>query len=164
MSIKFNADEVLKMAVRAESNAAAYYKKAAEMHSGKAEVNFLLKMAEMEIKHEATFSAMMGQLEEALKDVTAFDPYMESLLYLNEMADSNGAEGSRQAIEALSAGESLSDIVKTAITMEKNAVVFYLGLKDMVPENLGKDKIQDIIDEERGHIVILADELKKLAS
>ena len=163
MGIKFNAGEVLNMAIRAETNAATYYRKAAEIHQDSQSVDFLNHMADMEIKHKESFTDMLGQLEEALKASSEFDPYMEALLYLNEMADANGGEGSRQAIEALSASVSLTDIVQTAITMEKNAVVFYIGVKEMVPENLGKDIIQSIIDEERGHIVILATELKKMA-
>ena len=57
----------------------------------------------------------------------------------------------------------MEEILRIALDLEKKAILFYLGLKDVVPENLGKDKIDRIIDEEKSHVVTLTQELKKLA-
>jgi rubrerythrin len=46
--------------------------------------------------------------------------------------------------------------------MEKDSIVFYVGIKDLVPEKLGKNKIDNIIDEEKKHILLLANELAAL--
>jgi rubrerythrin len=51
-------------------------------------------------------------------------------------------------------------VLKAAILAEKDSIVFYLGMKEMVPEKFGKDKLDKIIKEEMGHIKILANELK----
>ena len=48
MGIPFNAKEVLEMAIKAEQNGAAYYRKAAQLHSD--EHVFLTRLAEMEDK------------------------------------------------------------------------------------------------------------------
>ena len=51
------------------------------------------------------------------------------------------------------------EILKSAIEAEKDSIVFYLGMKEAVPENLGKDRIETIIKEEMGHIRVLSREL-----
>ena len=56
---------------------------------------------------------------------------------------------------------SIEEILKIAITAEKDSIVFYLGMKDVVPVNLGKEKLDRIIKEEMNHITILS---KKLLS
>ena len=54
---------------------------------------------------------------------------------------------------------SMREILKAAILAEKDSIVFYLGMKDLVPDKLGKDKLDEIIKEEMGHIRILSKEL-----
>lgn len=162
MGVNFNADEVLKMAVRIESNGAAFYRKAAESKKDMARAGFLLKLAEMEDEHERLFSEMKNGLSAEEKADTAYDPVGEAELYLEAMADSHGGEGDPSAADKLTGQESLEEILKIAIGLEKESILFYLGLREMVPERLGKDKIDEIINEERSHIVTLAKELKSL--
>jgi rubrerythrin len=75
------------------------------------------------------------------------------------MADGRVFDVRSNPAEKLSGKESLKDIVQFAIGMEKDSIVFYLGVKDMVPSALGKDKIDAIIREEMRHITILSKEL-----
>lgn len=163
MGIRFNAEEVLEMAVRAEAGAAVFYRKAAELKAGgETATDFLLHMADMEVKHQKTFGALKDELSASERERTAFDPYSEAILYLNAMADSSIAEGSPAATEALTGDESLEDIIRSGIQAEKGAVLFYMGIKEMVSDELGQSKIEEIIQEEKSHIVILAKELRKL--
>ena len=50
-------------------------------------------------------------------------------------------------------------ILKSAITAEKDSIVFYLGMKEAVSESLGKGRIDNIIKEEMGHIKLLSGKL-----
>ena len=43
------------------------------------------------------------------------------------------------------------------LSMEKNSIIFYLGLEEYVPERAGKDKVKAIIRQEIGHIALLVD-------
>ena len=54
---------------------------------------------------------------------------------------------------------SITEILKSAIEAEKDSIVFYLGMKEAVPESLGQDRINRIIKEEMGHIRMLSKEL-----
>jgi rubrerythrin len=61
--------------------------------------------------------------------------------------------------EGLTGNESTQDLLRFAVGREEDAIVFFLGMKDMVPGGLGKDRIDAIIKEEMHHVVILTKEL-----
>ena len=46
--------------------------------------------------------------------------------------------------------------------MEKDSIAFYLGMKDMVPDDLGKSNMDAIIREEMSHIQLLSEKLTAL--
>lgn len=52
--------------------------------------------------------------------------------------------------------------METSLKAEKNSVVFYTGLKEFVPKNADKSKIEDIIKEEIRHIAYLNRRLLEL--
>ena len=162
MAMIFNADEVLQMAVTIEQNGAAFYRKAAGIKEDDASTDFLVELAEMEDGHEKTFEAMRGNLTDDEKGGNVYDPYDEGALYLEAMADTHGGEGDASAAEKLTGNESLEDILGIAIGLEKESILFYLGLKEMVPEHLGKDKLDKIISEEKDHVATLAKKRKSL--
>jgi len=64
--------------------------------------------------------------------------------------------------EALTGKETIEDSFRMALEREKDSVIFYLGIKDMVSENLGRDKIDGIIKEEMNHVTIISKELAAL--
>ncbi len=162
MSITFNADEIFEMAEEMERNGAQFYREAAKNATDKRTKQVLLDMAAMEDGHLSTFQEMRKQLSGKEKAETVFDPYNESVLYLQTMADSRGYEGKISPTEKLTGSEKIEDIFKIAIDAEKNSVVFYVGLKDLVPDRAGKDKVEAIIKEEMGHIATLNKELAAL--
>ena len=162
MGVMFNAEEIFQMAIQIEENGAAFYRKAAELKKDANETEFLEKLAVMEDGHATTFSEMKKRLSEEEKGEAVFDPLGESALYLEAMADSHRGEGSRKASESISADTSLKEILELAIGLEKESILFYIGLRDMTPERLGKEKVDEIIKEERDHIAVLRKELTSL--
>jgi len=161
MGIKFNADEAFEMAIRSEVNGAAFYRRAAELYAAKGkDTALLLSLAEMEDGHKVTFEAMHGELGDSDKESTAFDPYLEASMYLNAMTDGSNIEGAPSIADQLTGDEPLAEILKVAIGLEKEAVLFYIGIKDMVPEKLGKSHLDGIIAAEKQHIVQLTAALR----
>jgi len=57
----------------------------------------------------------------------------------------------------------LEEIFKAAIGAEKDSIVFYLGMRDVVPPAAGKSKLDHIIQEEMSHLRTLNTELWKLS-
>jgi rubrerythrin len=155
MALGFNMDEVLEMAIRIEENGAAFYRKAAGLQSDANNREFFEKLAVMEDVHKVTFVEMRNALTDAEKGGTVFDPQDELSLYLSAMADTQGGEGSPSVADSLTGAETMEEVLTTAIGLEKESVLFYLGLKDMVPPKYGRERIEDIIREERSHIVQL---------
>jgi rubrerythrin len=162
MTIRFNADEVFEMAERIEINGAKFYRRAAELKGkqDEAAVELLLRLAKMEDQHRQTFAAMRKDLPGAVREETAFDPYLDANLYLAAMADGHPGEGAPSAADALTGKETVPQILRTAVDLEGKSIVFYVGIRDMVPEKLGKDRIDAIIAEEKQHIVALTDALR----
>jgi len=155
MSLDFNADEVFEIAEQIERNGAKFYRSASERVDDENSKKFLIELAEMEDEHEKTFKTLRSELTTNEKIMTTFDPEGDTEKYLRALADT------RVFYEKEINTSSMEEILKTAITAEKDSIVFYLGMKDVVPVNLGKEKLDRIIKEEMNHISILS---KKLLS
>ncbi len=163
MSIVFNADEALAMAEQIERNGANFYARAAEIAEPEAIKKLLGDLAEWEKGHERLFTGMRSELTDEDKKPTAFDPDGEAELYLQAMADTHVFNADDDPAGALSGKESAGEIITTALSLEQDSILFYLGLAKMVPARLGSETVQKIIDEEIGHVAYLEKELKKLA-
>lgn len=162
MGITFNADEIFEMAEEIERNGARFYRQAAENAPGEKTKKMLLDMAVMEDGHLKTFREMRKELGPREKEETVFDPDNQSAMYLQTMADGRGYEGKKSVTTELTGSETIQEVLKIAIDAEKNSVVFYTGLKDLVPVRAGKEKVEAIIREELGHIATLRKELAAL--
>ena len=160
MSIRFSADEVLEMAEQIERNGGVFYRHAAEFCEEGREM--LLDLAKEEDKHLALFQGMRSKLSPEQADTAVFDPDGEGSLYLNAMADGHvfDLRGGDPA-KILKGNESILDICQIAIHAEKDSIVFFAGMKDMVPESLGKEAMDVLIREEMKHIRWLHDRLTK---
>ncbi|MCA1792613.1 MAG: ferritin family protein [Desulfobacteraceae bacterium] len=161
MAYDFSVNEVFEMAIQIEANGANFYRKAAGFQNDPSDKQFLEKLAHMEDKHKATFEAMRQQVSDAEKERTVFDPANELSMYLKAMADSHGGEGNPDIAESFTGKEAIEEIITTAIGLEKESILFYLGLKDLVPPKYGHDKLDHIIKEEKLHIAQLNGFLKK---
>jgi rubrerythrin len=162
MGLAFNANEIFEMAEQIERNGARFYRKAAERTKDEAGRRIFNDLAEMEDKHLATFKEMQKRLAAGDAAATTFDPDNQAAMYLQAMADRRVFDVTVDPSEQLTGKEPAADILHTAIGLEKDSIVFYLGMRDLVPERLGKGKIEDIIREEMEHIAILSSELAKV--
>ncbi|NLH43170.1 MAG: ferritin family protein [Planctomycetes bacterium] len=163
MSTAFNADEVFEMAEEIERNGAKFYREAAAKTANREVKEMFLGLASMEDGHLRTFHEMRKTLSEQEKGETAYDPYDEASLYLQALADSKGSEGMRSPTEKLTGKESARELIEIAIGAEKNSVLFYVGMKDLVPTEAGRDKIDNIIREEVRHVADLRRRLTALS-
>lgn len=156
MGINFNSDEIFEIAGQIERNGAAFYRKSAEQASNSSINQLLLQLASDEDKHEKIFASMRSALTDKEKEPTIFDSGNEDVLYLRAFADGHIFNLKANPSDFLDGRKSVYEILKKAIEIEKDSVLFYLGMKDMVPERFGKDKIDNIIKEEMKHIALLS--------
>ncbi|MBU3916247.1 ferritin family protein [bacterium] len=153
---KFNAKEIFEMAETIEKNGYEFYRKAANDAKDPEIKQFLLELAEMEVGHEKMFLSLKSKLSGKEKEEVVFDPYEETEAYLEALANT------RVFFEKKINTKSAEDVFKAAIEAEKDSIIFYLGIRDMVPEELGKDKVEKIIKEEMKHVQIISNQLLKL--
>jgi rubrerythrin len=162
MTTTFNADEIFEIAEEIERNGASLYRQAAKNAADKKTKQTLLNLAAMEDKHLETFRLMRKELTEKQKQQMFFDPDNEAAMYLQAMADSHGTEGRKSPTENLTGKETIEELLKIAVNAENDSIVFYVSLKDLVPTEAGKDKVEAIIKEEINHLVILKQQFTML--
>jgi len=155
--INFNADEVFEMAEQIEHNGGRFYRAAAES-AGDDMKPLLIKLAEMEDEHERTFADMRTQLAVVETRTLTFDPDDQAVQYIQAMVDGKVFAG--DPCELLSPAKDIALVLEIAISIEKDSIIFYQCMKPFVPAEFGKDRINDIISQEIGHILILTKHLQ----
>lgn len=152
----FSADDVFKLAEDIEVNGEQFYRKAEQDVDDPKNKEMLANLADMEENHKRLFEQMRAELKEKEKAQTAFDPEGDAENYLKALADI------RVFFEKPIDTSSMKNILMAAIQAEKDSIVLYLGMKELVPEKYGKNRLENIIKEEMGHIRLLSGELTKL--
>jgi rubrerythrin len=165
MAYDFNADEVFKIAEQIERNGAEFYNRVADKTSEPVR-RFFLDLSLMEKGHEKVFASMRSKLSEADRLSATFDPEGETLNYLMVLAGGgvfdDKARKAFAAIEGLQGDAAMEAALKAALDLEKDTVVFFLGLKELVPDRLGKEKMDSILKEEMKHIRLLGGKLSSV--
>jgi rubrerythrin len=166
MGYDFNADEIFQIAEQIEVNGENFYRQMADNIADKDIRKLFLDFAAMEVGHQKVFASMRAALSDKEREPTVFDPEGEAALYLQALADlrvfGEEAEGPFTLPEGLNENERLKKIFWAAAGREKESIVFYTGMKEMVGENLGRNKIDEIIREEMTHLRILSNKIASL--
>jgi len=153
--ISFNAREVYEMAEQIERNGASFYRKAAGAAPDESVRKFLLDLAAMEDDHERTFAGMKAHLGEAEALDTVYDPHGEGAQYLHAMVEGKVFDFTSDPSDRLTGVESTEQVLRIAIELEKDSILYYLTMKKMVLDASSQDRIDEIIEQEMGHIAML---------
>lgn len=157
----FNAFEVFEIAEQVERNGSSFYQKAAGASKDEDLKGVLLRLADMEQEHIRIFAAMKQELS-GQPWAEGFEQENEAVLYLRALAAGkvfDPKEDPASFVDSLS----MTDILKKAIGLEKDSIVFYTGMKELVPAEFGKGRIDGIIREEMSHVRILSERLAAMA-
>jgi rubrerythrin len=163
MDITFSADEIFEMAEQIERNAAGFYRDAARKAFDKKVQKLFSDLSAMEDGHCKIFQEMRKELGPEEKEHLTFDPDNQAILYLQAMADSHGTEGKKSRTDKMTGNESAKEIFEIAIAAEKDSVVFYTAIKELVDAGTGRDKVDAVISEELGHLAVLKTQLAGLS-
>jgi len=162
MSFDFNADEIFQVGVQIEQNGQRFYSMAAKNCPDPSAQKLFLDLASWESKHIDFFEKLRQRLSRMAKGGDFFDPNQELHLYLKAAADSHVFLKSKDVREFVSKCKTPIEALDLAIAFEKDSVVFYTTMKKLVPEHLGKNEIDILINEEIGHIFALTQKKKEL--
>jgi rubrerythrin len=155
MSVTYNAEEIYDMGIQIERNGKAFYQAAAEWATDGEVKKLLNDLAQWENAHIGLFKELKKKIPTDLQTDPIFDLDQQQLLYLKAAADTHVF--TREADPEALAGtcKTPMEVLKIALVFEKDSVVLYTAMKDLVPESLGKDDIDRLIQEEIGHISMI---------
>jgi len=151
------------MAVEIERNGQKFYARGAEVVSDPAAKKLMTDLVEWEKGHERLFQGLREELTDEERASTAFDPDGEMELYLKAMAGERVFTKKTDPATLIADDASVADILKTALGLERDSILFYVAIKGAVPKRLGPDKVEALIREEMSHVVYLQKQLEELA-
>ena len=161
----YNAEEIFLMAERIEENGAIFYRLAAKRFAELPELAALLeRLARMEDQHEHAF---LSQRERLFGERTEYG-YAEhadmAADYLKALVREKVFVLSRDPAELMAGVATAEQLLELAIGREKDAILFYVGMKDLVPADEDRAHIDLIIRQEMSHVTLLEDELRRHSS
>jgi len=161
MAIQFNADEIFEIAIQIEKNGYTFYNECAKKIKDQ-EIKDLLKMlAEAEEKHEAIFETMHKNFKSSNSFIESDDADDIRLQYLQAVASGYVFDLNFNPVENISPDIKIDEILKFALDREKDAVVFFVSMKEMVKDEKGKNSIQKIISEEIEHVIFITQQIDR---
>jgi rubrerythrin len=156
MSNVFSGSEIVEIGIQIEKNGRDFYNTLAEKSKNPKAIELFKFLAGEEEKHIVAF-------QEILEKVEKYEPpesypgeyfaYMKALA--GEHIFTQKDQGKQQAVKA--SGE--KEAVNMGIGFEQDSIVFYEGMKKVVPE-FGQKIIDELIIQEQAHLRQLVD-LKK---
>lgn len=158
MSAMFNASEVFEIGIQIEKSGNMFYTVASQVTNDISLKRMFMKLADWEGSHVELFESLKNALPDSSKSQDIFDPENQIHLYMKAMADSQIFNYDPQSV--IESCETSAEILEKAITFEKESVVYYTSMKEIVGEDLGKSQIDQLIHEELGHIGYLTSELQ----
>lgn len=146
----YSIREVIEQAIQTERLGCQFYLHMRDRFRGNEGLHALFtSLANKEIQHEKAFLGLKEILDE-----DASERWEEVEGYFRALVESEFFLGADKALSAMQRIESLEEAVSFAIAFEKETLLYFYGLKDAVPE---KGAIEEIINEEKNHIMWLSD-------
>ena len=152
----FSVREVIEQAIQTEKTGNEFYTAMAKKFHENNELKKLFEtLAAQEIKHEQVFTALKNKIKDE-----APEGWDEVALYLKAIVDSEFFLGKDKSLSAVRNVNSSAEAIKFALGFERETLLYYYGLRDMIQE---KKVIDEVIKEEKSHIVWLGDLRKSFA-
>ncbi len=158
MAVYFSGKELLEMAVTIEKNGAEFYDRLARATSNRDVKAVYQELADKERQHIGTFETMLLSRDTAdgIECSEEYAPYMQamvdSIIFTNEQGLMDLARMATGEQEALQIG----------ITAEKDSILFYTEMRDMV-RAADRETVNNIVDEEKRHLRELVELRRMLA-
>jgi len=163
MSIVYNAGEIFDMGIQIEKNGRAFYTHAASQAEDPEIAQFFRELANWEESHIALFESFKKDLPAQTDTDALFDPDGDAHRYIKAAADSHVFLVNDDMQVLARECENVIDALRMALRFEKDSVVLYSTLKNSVSENLGKEKIDKLIQEELVHVSLLQEKIGVLS-
>ena len=164
MSIEMTAVDVLEMARKLEAEASDFYGRAASAASRSVCRRLLRDLASMEVEHEQVFASLEAQLpsgppqpesEDASRRDRPDGPGLTRMLISGVKED---------LAQRFTGEETDEEVLRKALVFEKDTIVLFLHMKDYLATDADRERIDRLVTEEIGHVLLLTGQLASPAS
>jgi len=159
MSISFSGSELINIAIGIEGRGVAFYDIMANSTANAAAREVFHYLADMEQRHAQIFQDMLSEADKYQFSETAG----EYAVYLQTLVDSAVFSDELVASETPTWAESDIAALELAIGAEKDSILFYYEMRDIMPQR-AQPTVNRIISEEKSHLRQLSELKKKLAA
>lgn len=147
---KYSIREVIEQAIQTEKMGYELYLAMANRFEKDEKLRKLFEtLAVKEQEHEKTFT----DLKEKVND-RRLEQWEEVSQYLRAIVESEFFLGKDKAMPSLEHLNNIEDAVRYALAFERETLLYYHSLKDLIRE---KDVMDKLINEEKSHIVWLSE-------
>ncbi|MEK6647657.1 MAG: ferritin family protein [Candidatus Firestonebacteria bacterium] len=159
-NIYFSENEIVELGVQIEKNGKDFYNTLAAKFKDEKVKEICKFLAEQEEKHIGIFSKILESVDKSASQPR--ESYAgESSAYMNALANGNVFTQKNKGNEVAKAVKNEKDALDVALGFEKDSIVFFEGMKKIIPQKNHKS-INWLIEEEQKHIVQLFDLRNKL--
>lgn len=144
----FRANEIANVAIEIEKKGREFYMLAAQKAKSSEIRDIFTHLADEETKHEEVFRSMLDRLGRV--EMPAWATQEEYMQYLEALIESHMLFGDlgRKFMER---ADSEADVLKMAMSFEKDTMLFFMEMMELVPAS-EKYVVQQCYEEERRHL------------
>jgi len=158
VSISFSGSELINIAIGIERRGIAFYDIMTRSTENATARDVFQHLADMEREHVQIFQ---GMLSEANRYQPSEAYTGEYAAYLQALVDSAVFTDDIVTSEMAARVESDIEAMELAIGAEKDSILFYYGMRDIMPQG-AQPTVNKIITEEKSHLRLLSELKKKL--
>ena len=159
MSVQLTIDEIFEVAVRIEKDGAQFFRTGALVSASVDCRRTLMELAQMEADHELIFGAMREGLHAG---AAAAGQAAECPVDWTGMVHLFASDALKGLAAGFSGRETPERIYRAAIDFEKDTIVFFLSFKRMLSSAADRGRLEQIIREELGHLLLLSGKLAEV--
>lgn len=149
----FTAQELFDLAIRFEDNGERFYRKALAQVYDESVRELLQRLADDEVEHRSHFK----QLKEALQDST--NPLEGAAGFM--LQDIVGGRAFSLDEVDMAALRTEEQVIAMAIEFEEDVILFFEMLQNFLQDREALDGLEEILNEERQHKMLLLEALEQ---
>ena len=160
MSISFSGSELINIAIGIERSGIAFYDSMAKSTKNDVAREVFQYLSDMERGHIEVFQNMLSEADKYQFAAAGDEEYTA---YLQALVDSAVFSEEMITSETATRAESDAEAIELAIGAEKDSILFYYEMKEIMPQQ-AQPPVNRIIAEEKTHLRQLSELKKKLAA
>jgi len=160
VSISFSGSELINIAIGTERRGIAFYDIMAKSTENAVARDVFQYLADMERHHIQVFQGMLAEADKYQLSEAYTGEYAA---YLQALVDSAVFSDDMVTSEMATEAESDIEAMELAIGAEKDSILFYYEMKEIMPQR-AQPTVNKIIAEEKSHLRQLSELKKKLAT